>query len=95
MREIKECRDLYGPLSESNKRLLLEMLYRPGEQTWQKARRIVVSAAPIITLEMAVKMISPSWVSELPDSFTIRRAILYALKAQREFRYREANWQYD
>lgn len=95
MREIKECRDLYGPLSENNKRMLLEMLRRPAEKTWQQARRIVVSAAPIITLEMAVKMISPSWVSAVPDSFTVRRAILYALKAQRDFRHREATWHYD
>jgi len=95
MRELKQCKDLYGPLSESNRRLLLNMLYSPGATTWRLAKRIVITAAPIITLDMAVKMVAPGWVKSTPDAFTIRRAILYALRAQREFHVRETSWRND
>ncbi len=95
MRELKQCKDLYGPLSESNMRLLRNMLRKPNAATWQLAKRIVITAAPIITLDMAVKMVAPSWVKALPDPFTVRRAILYALRAQKEFRVREAGWRHD
>ncbi len=95
MRELKQCKDLYGPLSESNKRLLLQMLRRPDAGAWRMAKRIVITAAPIITLDMAVKMVAPAWVKSVPDAFTVRRAILYALRAQREFHVREASGRND
>lgn len=92
MKELNECKDLYGPLSENNRRLILGMLKNPSGETWHGVKRIVITASPIITLEMALKMVAPSWVDEIPDSFTLRRAILYALNAQKEFHLREASW---
>lgn len=92
MKELNECKDLYGPLSSNNKLLINGMLHKPDRETWKMARRIVITPSPIITLEMAVKMVAPKWLEEVPDSFTIRRAIIGALHAQKEFRVREASW---
>lgn len=92
MKELTECRNLYGPLPERDIRLLISMVHQPSKEVWELARRVVISAAPVMTLDMAVKLVAPPNLQEIPDSFTLRRAVRYAVRAQKGQRNRRPNW---
>jgi hypothetical protein len=85
---IEQCKELFDSLSEPNQKLIARMLTSPNTETWLEARRIVISSAPLITLEMAVKRISNSPVSNVPDSFTIYRALKYASEKMEHYQRR-------
>ncbi|MDH5378818.1 MAG: hypothetical protein OEX00_10875 [Gammaproteobacteria bacterium] len=89
MKLVKQCQDLYGDLSISNQRLLTQMLESPSEEIWFKARKIVISPNPIITLEMAVKRITNGSLNEPPDPFTIYRALRYSIEKAAHFKNRQ------
>jgi len=81
MKLIEQCRDLYGSLSQQNQRVIEDMIIRPSFQTWELARRIVISPTPLLTLDMAVHRVTEDASrNTLPDSFTIYRALDYAIK---------------
>lgn len=92
MKELTECKNLYGPLPERDIRLLISMVHQPSAEIWELARRVVVSAAPVMTLDMAVKLVAPPSLPQVPDPFTIRRAIRYAVRAQKGRRSRQNQW---
>lgn len=92
MKELTECKNLYGPLPERDMRMLISMMHQPSTEIWELARRVVVSAAPVMTLDMAVKLVAPPNLSDVPDAFTVRRAIRYAVRAQKGRRGRQPQW---
>ena len=80
MHIVSLCRDPYGKLSEARRTLLEQLLERPDQCTWERARGVIVRDIPIITLEMAVKSIR--WNSDadsVPDPFTLYRALRFAV----------------
>ena len=80
MKLVENCKDLYGTLSESNQNVINDLLQHPAVETWEIARRIVVSPAPLLTLDMAVSRVVENKVTGCPDQFTIYRALDYAIK---------------
>ena len=94
MNIVRKCQDLYGELSPSNQKLLQLMLSNPSEDTWFRARKIVVNPAPLITLEMAVKRVSNSSIREIPDPFTIYRALKYSIDKGELFKSRSIGTAY-
>lgn len=75
---FEQCKELYADLSSSSQRLLTLMISAPCAETWIEARKLVICSEPLLTLEMAVKRVSNKSIKEIPDSFTIYRALRYA-----------------
>ncbi len=87
---IDDCRDMYGTLSSSNRALLQAMLDGADCDTWQRARRIVISPLPAITLHMAVRAVTSllnqeNVLDSAPDAFTVHRALRYAIRRREEY----------
>jgi hypothetical protein len=82
MNVINRCRNLSGTLSATNRNLLARVFNEPSEQNWQRARWLVISPSPLMTLDMAVKEVSRSPSNRVPDPFTIYRAMRHAVFQQ-------------
>lgn len=79
MHLIDRCRDPYGPLSDSRKALLEQLLTNPDRHLWERARGLIIRAIPIVTLETAVRSVSHHADSgHVPDAFTLYRALRFA-----------------
>ena len=79
MHIIDQCRDPYGKLSDSRKALLQQLLEKPAQCTWERARGLIIRAVPIVTLEMAVNSVRRnSDADSAPDPFTLYRALRFA-----------------
>lgn len=85
MSVIDQCRDAYGCLSDANREVLEQALERTDEDIWARARRVVISATPMITLGMAVRSVSRQPPEAVPDPFTVYRALRYAVERRQEF----------
>ncbi|MDH5544092.1 MAG: hypothetical protein OEZ43_00780 [Gammaproteobacteria bacterium] len=85
MKLVENCKDLYGELSESNQRHITRLLQNPSAENWEQARRIVVSPAPLLTLDMAVSRVTETKLNSFPDQFTIYRALDYAIKKHQHY----------
>lgn len=80
MQIIDMCRDPYGPLSDSRKALLEQLLEEPDQCLWERTRGLIVRAIPIMTLENAVNSVRKNGDAGLmPDPFTLYRALRYAV----------------
>ena len=80
MHIIDRCRDPYGALSESRKRLLAQLLSAPDQCLWERARGLIIRPVPLVTLENAVRAIRGKWHgTRVPDPFTLYRALRYAV----------------
>lgn len=92
MHIIDGCRDPYGPLSNSRKELLQQLLKTPDQSLWERTRGLIIRAIPIVTLEMAVRSVRQNRDAlQAPDPFTLYRALRFALDrpyGQEEFGYR-------
>ena len=91
MNIVDKCREIISSLSDANQQLVTKMLAAPNAETWDEARRVAISQAPLITLEMAVKRISNENepVTAIPDPFTIYRALRYAAEKSVHYAKRE------
>ncbi|HED19615.1 MAG TPA: hypothetical protein ENI74_08955 [Gammaproteobacteria bacterium] len=77
---VDQCRDPYGQLSKSRKTLLEQLLKRPDQRIWERARGLIIRDIPIVTLEMAVNSVRRnSDAVRLPDPFTLYRALRFAV----------------
>jgi len=85
MNIIEQCREIISNLSDTNQQLVTKMLAAPTTETWTEARRITISQAPLITLEMAVKRINGEPADQVPDPFTLYRALRYAVEKSSHF----------
>lgn len=85
MRLVEKCRDLCGILSPANQRLIEQMLDNPTHETWELVRRVIISPAPVLTLDMAVNRVSGKRDGNLPSPFTIYRALDYAIKKREHY----------
>lgn len=85
MKLIDKCRDLCGTLSDANQHLIESVLAQPCAQSWEMARLVVISPAPLLTLDMAVNRVSGKLGDELPSSFTLYRALDYAIKKREHY----------
>ncbi|MDH5657466.1 MAG: hypothetical protein OEZ34_16250 [Spirochaetia bacterium] len=88
---LDQCCGLHGELSDDNRRLIIKMLEGGSEGVWKKAKNIIISPVPIITLEQAVNRILPGGINfikkgGIPDPFTIRRALIYSIRKRKLFR---------
>ena len=88
MNIIEQCREFLSAMPEAQQSLVVRMLTAPTEDSWLHARKLVVSQTPLITLEMAVRRISNQPVSEIPDPFTIYRALAYAVEKANHYQKR-------
>ena len=80
MQIIHRCWDPYGPLSNSRKALLQQLLETPDQCLWERARGLIVRAIPIVTLETAVRSVRKNGdTRRVPDPFTLYRALRYAV----------------
>jgi len=80
MRIIDQCRDPYGRLSSCRRELLAQLLEAPDNSLWERARGLIIRATPIVTLERAVRAVQyPTSADQAPDSFTLYRALRYAV----------------
>ena len=88
MQIIERCTGLDGHLSISSKEILETMLEGGDEFTWQKAKSIVISPLPLMTLGMAITRLQHNLVpvDYVPDPFTIYRALRYSLAKRAQFR---------
>ncbi|MDH5229332.1 MAG: hypothetical protein OEY38_04680 [Gammaproteobacteria bacterium] len=75
---IEQTKELYANLAQTQQTLLGQLMADPNAETWYNARKIIISAAPLITLEMAVKRVRNDSVNTIPDLFTLYRALGYA-----------------
>ena len=85
---IGRCRNIYGPLSAGERRMLHDLLRNHTRARWDRCCELIISVCgDITTLWDAWVMVDPkaprrrnpdgSWPA-IPDSFTLRRAILMA-----------------
>jgi hypothetical protein len=80
MHIIDQCRDPYGKLSSSRRELLAQLLEAPDSCLWERARGLIIRAIPIVILEQAVRAVcSQVIVDQVPDPFTLYRALRYAV----------------
>jgi hypothetical protein len=60
--------------------MLEQLLDRPNQCRWERARGLIIRDAPIITLEMAVKSVCRDTLARgAPDPFTLYRALRHAV----------------
>jgi hypothetical protein len=60
--------------------MLQNILKTPDQQTWERARGLIIRDSPLITLEMAVKSVrSGADTGRVPDPFTLYRAVRFAV----------------
>lgn len=87
MHIIERCSDTFGRLSTANRNLLHALLRNPTEDTWVRAKSIVICPLPLMTLNMAVHRVSHRVrpADEIPDAFTLYRAIKYSLDKHAQF----------
>lgn len=84
MRSVERCRGPYGRLSDRRRALLEQLLQRPSQRSWERARGLIIRDAPIITLEMAVKSVRRNADGyRAPDPFTLYRALRHAMGEQK------------
>jgi hypothetical protein len=74
----RSLRDALGGLSTEKRQLVTDLYRQPSSSTWARARAVVVSPVPLITLEMAVRQVAVGPIHSPPDPFTLRRALYYA-----------------
>lgn len=80
MRIVERCRGPYGRLSERRRAMLEQLLQRPSQNGWERARGLIIQDAPIITLEMAVRSVQRNAdLRRAPDPFTLYRALRQAV----------------
>ena len=80
MHIIDQCRDPYGKLSKSRRALLEQLLDKPSQCIWERARGLIIRAVPIVTLEMAVQSVRRDCDADsTPDPFTLYRALRFAV----------------
>lgn len=85
MTVVDYCAGIDGTLSACNKGLIEHMLSGGDLSTWLQAREVVISPLPLMTLGMAVKRVTRSAIIEVPDPFTIYRALRFSLNRRTEF----------
>lgn len=85
MTVVDYCAGIDGTLSESSKNLIEHMLHGGDVSTWRQAREIVISPLPLMTLGMAVKRVTRTLSIEVPDPFTIYRALRFSMNRRTEF----------
>jgi hypothetical protein len=80
MRIIERCRGPHGKLTERRRALIEQLLERPSQSRWERARGVVIQARPMITLEMAVNSVRRNADRRrAPDPFTLYRALRHAV----------------
>ena len=82
MRIVTQLKGMDGSLSNANKVLLDDLLAHASQSLWSKAKNVVICDQPLTTLNAAVRAVSQGRVEigEFPDTFTIYRALLFAVK---------------
>lgn len=87
---IQKIHGLDGKLSRSNLMLLNTLLHQPTLSLWRSAKNILISEQPLITLSTAVRAVTQGQVviEELPDTFTLYRALKYAIKKHERYYYK-------
>lgn len=87
---IRKLYGINGKLSCANQKLLNTLLKCPTDALWQRARNIVISDQPLITLNAAVRAVTQGRVAilELPDTFTLYRALKYSADKRKRFFHR-------
>ena len=76
---IERCSYHGWRIPEVNRRVLRIMLETPDMTTWVQARKIVVCRQPLLTLEMALWAIAQHPGDQIPDPFTVYRALKYTV----------------
>lgn len=85
MQIIDACTGCEGPLATVDRASLRTLLEQPDSITWQAARHILVSPVPFITLEMAYKAVAIRESKDIPDGFTLHRALRYAVAERKKY----------
>ena len=85
MKLVEKIRDMSGVLSVANQQLIEQMLDQPTLETWQQARHVIISPAPVLTLDMAINRIAGKRDNRIPSPFTVYRALDYALKKREHY----------
>ncbi|MEK7322808.1 MAG: hypothetical protein AABZ84_06990 [Pseudomonadota bacterium] len=85
MQIIDACTGCAGPLTFTERSLLRTLLEQPDSTKWRSARHILVSPVPFITLERAYQAVSPHELNQIPDSFTLHRALRYAVAERKKY----------
>ena len=77
---VERCRGPYGRLCDRRRALLEQLLERPSQCSWERARGLIIQDAPIITVEMAVQSVRRNADAHCaPDPFTLYRALRHAV----------------
>ena len=88
MHIVDHCCGLGGGLSPGNRALLETMLSGGDTFSWQKAKSIVISPLPLMTLGMAITRLQHALIppEDVPDPFTVYRALRYSVSKRAQFR---------
>ncbi len=78
MSEPQVYGDLFAMVRPWDRKRLREFLSHPSDTGWETVRRLIVIPMPLTTLEMAVWQVNVHGLGELPDPFTIYRALKHA-----------------
>ena len=77
----ERCRGPYGKLPDRRRALLKQLLERPSQCSWERARDLIIQDAPITTLEMAVRSVRGNADGQrAPGPFTLYRALRHATR---------------
>ncbi len=85
MNIIERCQNLRGQLTGEQRANLRRMLRGPDPEAWSQSRRLIITVAPLQTLEMALEAVAPQRKDAVPDPFTVYRAIRVAVDRQDEY----------
>jgi len=85
MNIIERCQNLRGQLSSEQRDILRRMLRAPDPEAWSRSRRLIITVAPLQTLEMAIESVAPQCTDTVPDPFTVYRAIRIAIDRQDDY----------
>lgn len=88
MQIVEQLHGLDGRLSPGNTHLLKLLLHNPDPQLWLSAKNMIISNRPILTLNKAVRCVTPDPQSEsiTPDPFTLYRALRFSITKQEIYR---------
>ncbi len=68
----------YSGIAPTQRQQLEQYLVQPNELDWERVRRLVVSPAPILTLEMALKRVAAESCHGVPEPELVLAALRYA-----------------